>query len=98
MSEFEKAAAKTPGGMQLVDVRNPDEYAKETIPGAMNIPVDELGSRMGELDSTKELILYCNSGIRAEMGHNVLKEKGVKTRYLDGTMTMEDGELEVEEN
>ncbi|MEN8257109.1 MAG: rhodanese-like domain-containing protein [Thermodesulfobacteriota bacterium] len=98
VAEFEKVAGKTPGSMQLVDVRNPDEFAKGAIAGAVNIPVDQLGKRQAELDPHKELILYCNTGIRAEMGHNVLKGKGRKARYLDGTMSVEEGELEVEEN
>ncbi len=98
VSEFEKVAGKTPKSMQLVDVRNPDEFAEGTVPGAVNIPVDELGSRQAELDPNKELILYCNTGIRAEMGHNVLKGKGRKARYLDATVDVEGGELGVEEN
>lgn len=98
VGEFESIAHKTPNGMQLVDVRNPDEFAHGSIAGAINIPVDELGHRQADLGSHKEIILFCNSGIRAEMGHNVLQGKGIKDRYLDATVSIEDGELEVEEN
>jgi rhodanese-related sulfurtransferase len=98
VSEFEQVAGRTPNTMVLVDVRNPDEFAKGTIAGAVNIPVDELGKRQAELDPQKELILYCNSGIRAEMGHNVLQDKGRKARYLDATLSVEGGVLAVEEN
>lgn len=43
---------------QLLDVRQPKEYEKEHIPGAMLIPVKELNERMGELDREKPTFVY----------------------------------------
>lgn len=98
VEEFEKMAAKIPANATLIDVRNPDELKTGSVKGSLNIPVDSLGQRLTELDKNKELILFCNSGIRAEMAHTVLKEKGVKNRYLNATISFDDGELDIEEN
>lgn len=49
----------------LVDVRQPDEYAKGHIPGAFLIPLSELPERLGELPTDKDIILYCRSGKRS---------------------------------
>ncbi len=98
VEEFEKMAAKIPANATLIDVRNPDEFKAGSIKDSLNIPVDSLAQRLKELDKNKELILLCNSGIRAEMAHTVLKEKGVKNRYLDATISFDDGELDVEAN
>ncbi|PLX49337.1 MAG: hypothetical protein C0613_07720 [Desulfobulbaceae bacterium] len=98
VAEFEKVVRQTPSSMLLVDVRNPDEFAAAPLDGAVNIPVDQLGRRQAELDPDKELILYCNTGLRAEMAHNVVTGKGRTARYLDATLTIDGGEVEVVEN
>lgn len=49
----------------LVDVRQPDEYAKGHIPGALLIPLSELPDRMRDLPTDKDIILYCRSGKRS---------------------------------
>ena len=51
--------------VQLVDVRNPDEYAFAKIPGAKLIPLGEIVKRMNELDQNRELILQCKMGGRS---------------------------------
>jgi rhodanese-related sulfurtransferase len=98
VDEFEKVAAKIPANITLVDVRNPDELKTGKIKGALNIPVDVIGERLTEINKDKEVVFFCNSGIRAEMAHTVLKEKGLKNRYLDATVTFEDSGFDVEEN
>jgi rhodanese-related sulfurtransferase len=99
VEEFENIAEKTPATVTLIDVRNPDEFDGANIKGTLNIPVDVLGDRLAELDKGKEVILFCNSGIRAEMAHTVLQEKGIRNRYLDAIVTFEkDGDFDVEEN
>jgi rhodanese-related sulfurtransferase/rubrerythrin len=49
----------------LIDVRQPEEYTKGHIPGALLIPLGELPERMGELPTDKDIILYCRSGKRS---------------------------------
>ncbi len=95
---FEQMVQKQPADVILVDVRNPDELEEGSVKTAINIPVDLIGERVAELDKNKEIILFCNTGIRAEMAHTVLMEKGVKSRFLDATVTFDGDELEVEEN
>lgn len=95
---FEKMVAQISANVLFVDVRNPDELEKGSIKGALNIPVDLIGQRLAEIKGDKEVVLFCNTGIRAEMAHTVLQEKGLKNRYLDATVTFNDGGFEVEEN
>lgn len=58
-----KARAAMQAGARLVDIRGPDEYAREHIPGASNIPLD----RIGELGAgASPVIFHCRSGVRTE--------------------------------
>ena len=50
---------------QLIDVREPNEVAAGTLPGAINIPLGELPARMGDLDRDKRVVLLCRSGGRS---------------------------------
>lgn len=49
----------------LVDVRQPDEYRKEHLPGALLIPLGELAGRLDELPTDRKLVFYCRSGKRS---------------------------------
>ncbi|MBU0481355.1 MAG: hypothetical protein KKG47_09650 [Proteobacteria bacterium] len=93
IEEFKKAAAGMSPDVILVDVRNPDEFAENKLKGTLNIPVDVISERVALMGSSKELILFCNTGTRAEMAHNILKRDGVKNRYLDAMVTIDDGAL-----
>ena len=86
------------GSKLFLDVRNPDELSDGKIKGAVNIPVDELAQQIPHLPADKEIILYCNSGIRAEMGYNILKKTERKSRYLDARMIFDGDEFSGEEN
>lgn len=50
---------------QLIDVREPDEVAGGTLPGAVNIPLGDFVGRMDELDPSRRLVLLCRSGGRS---------------------------------
>jgi phage shock protein E len=63
-------------GGQVVDVRSPEEYRDGFYPGAVNIPVNELARRMGELSKDKAVVLYCASGARSGMAARMLKQAG----------------------
>ena len=73
----------------LIDVRTPAEYQAGHIPGAVNIPLQEFQQRMSELSGyrDREVVLYCESGMRASRGGQWLKSQGFQElRYLDGHM------------
>ncbi len=56
----------------LLDVRDPHEYAEAHIPGAVNIPVDQLRSRLEELDREKNIYVYCQIGLRGYLAQRIL--------------------------
>ncbi|MDD6765440.1 MAG: FAD-dependent oxidoreductase [bacterium] len=60
----------------LVDVRTPDEYALGTIPGAINIPLDDLRERLSEIPVNRPVYLFCGVGLRGYLASNILKSKG----------------------
>lgn len=68
----------------LLDVRKPDEYARGHIEGAVNIPVDELRSRLDEIDRDKEVIEYCQVGLRGHVAERILTQHGYKVKNLTG--------------
>ena len=70
----------------LVDVREPDEVADWQIPGAHNIPLNELEGRLGELPSGARLVTVCAKGSRALQGAEVLARHGIASQVLDGGM------------
>lgn len=61
-----------------IDVRTPDEYGAGHLEGAHNIPVEEIGSRIGALVPSKDtpVLLYCRSGRRAERARQILLGEG----------------------
>lgn len=73
------------GEFLLLDVRQPEEYAAEHIPGATLIPLGELEARQGELDRDKKIITYCHSGRRSMAAAIALCGLGFKgVHHLNG--------------
>lgn len=74
----------------ILDVRSPEEYAEGHIPGAINIPYDQIGTGIGSLESHRgeDIVVYCRTGRRARVAEEALREAGF-TRVLDleGHMT-----------
>jgi len=68
----------------LVDVRSELEHANGHIPDSLNIPVDEMRSRLDELDASKEIWVYCQVGLRGYTASRILQQKGFKVRNLTG--------------
>ena len=62
----------------LVDVRTPGEVSMEPVPGALNIPLDEVPERWEEFkDMSRPLVLFCRSGQRSAKALEFLASKGV---------------------
>ena len=70
-------------GYELLDVRSPAECGRGMIPGAINIPVDEIRERQAELKN-KNILVNCQVGLRGHTGSMLLKELGFNAVNLDG--------------
>ncbi|MBG0816669.1 FAD-dependent oxidoreductase [Planomonospora sp. ID82291] len=81
--ELEAAVA---AGAHLVDVRTAGEYAAGHIPGALNVPLDGLRERVGELPAGS-LVVYCGVGVRAHTATRLLTGLGRRAANLDGGYT-----------
>lgn len=68
----------------ILDVRTKGEYSHDHEEGALNIPVDELRARLNELDKSKEIILYCQVGVRAHTASRILMQNGFRVRSISG--------------
>jgi rhodanese-related sulfurtransferase len=64
------------GDGQLIDVREPDEVAAGTLPGAVNIPLGDLPGRIHELDRDRRVVLLCRSGGRSTQAAEYLTASG----------------------
>ncbi len=69
-------------GVQLIDVRTPGEYARGTVDGAINIPVDDLRDRLDEV--ADDVIVHCQVGLRGYLAARTLAQHGRTVRNLDG--------------
>lgn len=65
----------------IVDIRDDESYAQGHIPGAINIPLNELGYRVFSLDKTKDIIVYCFTGATSEVACQILVKAGFKDVY-----------------
>ena len=63
-------------GLQLVDIRNPGEFALGTIDGAVPMPVGQLPARLDELDPHRPTVVFCAGGYRSSVGASVLRHAG----------------------
>lgn len=80
--------------IDIVDVRETDEFAVGHIPGARNIPLGTLGYRLKEIPHDKEIILVCRSGNRSGLALQVLQSAGFSNaRNLVGGMLEWNGEV-----
>ena len=68
----------------LLDVRTPKEHAEGHLPGAVNIPVDDLRGRLGELPRDRRILAYCQVGMRGYIATRILLQKGFDVANLGG--------------
>jgi hydroxyacylglutathione hydrolase len=72
----DELASRLPGGLTVLDVRRLGEYEGGHVPGARHIPVEELQSRISELDPATELAVVCQSGYRSSAAASLLERAG----------------------
>lgn len=76
----------------LLDVRTSEEFNEGSIENAINIPVDELESRIGEIKNDKPIVVFCRSGNRSARAKKILEEKGFENVINGGGV----GDLQVQ--
>ena len=81
-----EAVLAAPAGERavLLDVRTPQEFTSGHIPGAVNIPVDDLRSRMGELPRDRKIAAYCQVGQRGYLATRILQQRGFSASNISG--------------
>ncbi len=72
-------------GALLLDVRSPQEFAGGHLPGAVNVPVQELLFRMDEIGQGRKVVVYCRSGARSAVAAKLLQSEGHEVLDI-GTM------------
>lgn len=75
-------------GARLVDVRTPEEFAAGHLPGAINLPVQELERRRVELEpQERPVVVYCRSGSRSARAARLLESAGFEAIHDLGAMS-----------
>jgi phage shock protein E len=73
--------------LYVLDVRAPEEYAAGHVPGAVNIPHDQVANRLAEIPKDKDVVLYCRSGRRSALAGEELAAKGyTRLQLMQGDM------------
>lgn len=75
------------GRHQWIDVRSPSEYASGHVPGAVNIPLDQIEARLDDLLPNIPIIIVCQAGKRARMVAGLLQPCRTDVTVLDGGTT-----------
>jgi phage shock protein E len=81
-----EARERVASGATLLDVRTREEFSSGHLPGAINIPVQELGARVSELPKGRDVVVYCRSGARSATACAILGARGLETLDL-GSMS-----------
>lgn len=69
---------------QVIDVRSPGEFASGHIPGAVNMPLEQVESRLADMRASEPVVLVCQSGQRAEICRNLIERHRDDLNVLEG--------------
>jgi len=78
------AKRQADAGAVLVDVRYPEEFAANGLPGAINVPLHLIRTRYREFDPARAYVAYCDTGGRSSIASFLLTEQGIDCAYVDG--------------
>ena len=79
-----EAVLADPKQTMIIDVRTPTEFAAGRLPGAVNIPVDDLRDRLAEIPRERDVTVYCQVGQRGYLATRILLQNGYRVRNLAG--------------
>lgn len=99
VAKFKEIITSNPDGIQLIDVRDKDEYAKGHFKTAVNIPTDSLEKNVKELSDAKPIVFVCNTGAKSGEAFYMLQDLRPdlkKVFYLDAeTKYAKDGPYKI---
>ena len=72
--------------LQILDVRDDEEWVAGRIEGAVHIPLSQLSARLGELDPDRLVVTVCRSGKRADKAAEQLTAAGLSAQVMEGGM------------
>jgi phage shock protein E len=72
-------------GAFLVDVRSAAEFASGSVKGAVNIPLDRIGSQLAKFKGNKNIVVFCRSGNRSRQAKSILEQGGFQNVINGGT-------------
>lgn len=87
VADWSALSTRDATGELLIDVREPDEFARGHIDGALNLPLSQMRQRYRELPAERGLLLYCGVGQRAYFATRFLRQHGYEARNLSGGYT-----------
>lgn len=96
-ADFLKVADGSATDAVILDVRNQDETASGMFNNAISIPLDQVGSRKGELPKDKKIYVHCTTGARAGMAAKELNNAGYKAFFLSEDISCKDKSCSVTE-
>lgn len=83
-----EAERRVAAGALWLDVRFPAEYREDGLPGAINIPLNELRDALPNLATDREYVVYCQTGRRSSAAAFLLSQRGVHASLLEGGLKM----------
>jgi len=99
IKDFKKIISQNPDSIQLIDVRDKDEYEKGHFKTAVSIPTDDLEKTVKKLNDTKPIVFVCNTGAKSGEAFYMLQDlrpKLKKVYYLDAEVKYgKDGSFEI---
>ena len=94
IESFQAILKGSPDSIHMIDVRDADEFATGSFPGASNIPVDELEDKIASLPSDKPIVFVCATGARSGEAFDMVKmeREELKVYFLDAEITHTKGQ------
>lgn len=89
--DYDEAKALVAEGACWLDMRFPDEHAKDGIEASVNLPLNQLRGELKNLDADRIYIAYCDSGTRSSAGAFLLAQNGFDVRHLKGGLIVSHG-------
>lgn len=73
-------------GATLIDVRSKGEFASGSVKNAVNIPLNEISSKVKSLKNKENIVVFCRSGMRSKQAQSILEKAGITNVFNGGSL------------